>query len=65
MLKKFLSIGLILASAASAAAAAPAPFVPTTTAEPAASCTTASQARPVINCGFICDSFGRCRRVCW
>ncbi|MDP2366841.1 hypothetical protein [Rhodoferax sp.] len=18
-----------------------------------------------INCGFICDSFGRCRRVCW
>jgi hypothetical protein len=22
-------------------------------------------ARPVINCGFICDSFGRCRRVCW
>jgi hypothetical protein len=18
-----------------------------------------------INCGFVCDSFGRCRRVCW
>lgn len=22
-------------------------------------------ARPNLNCGFICDSFGRCYRVCW
>lgn len=64
MLKKFLSIGLIAAAVASAAAASPAPLVSTTAAEPALSCA-ATQARPVINCGFICDSFGRCRRVCW
>jgi hypothetical protein len=64
MLKKFLSIGLILATAAAAAVAAPATFAPTTVAEPAAACT-ATAARPAINCGFICDSFGRCRRVCW
>ncbi len=25
----------------------------------------AVSARDTINCGFICDSFGRCRRVCW
>ena len=66
MLKKFLSIGLILAAAATATATAaqPGPFAPSPTVESTPACA-AAPARPTIDCGFICDSFGRCRRVCW
>jgi hypothetical protein len=56
-MKKLLSVCLILAATAAAAAPLFATAAPKTTG--------ATAARSDINCGFVCDSFGRCRRVCW
>lgn len=58
-MKTFLLLGLILAASTVTVAAAPVGQVSVS------STSHAVGARPEIKCGFICDSFGRCRRVCW
>lgn len=64
-MKEFLLMGLIVA--ASTAALASTELAPAPSPRPAAVASKfqAVGLRPEINCGFICDSFGRCRRVCW
>ncbi|MBT9527350.1 MAG: hypothetical protein IV105_19010 [Rhizobacter sp.] len=68
-MKKLLLIGLMLAASTAAVAAthdgAVACAQAPTQAEVVAHKFGPVGALPELNCGFICDSFGRCRRVCW
>ncbi len=68
-MKKLLLIGLMVAASTAAFAATHDAAVPCAQAPTQASVVAHKfgplGARPNIDCGFICDSFGRCYRVCW
>ena len=68
-MKNLLLIGLMVAASTAAVAAthdgAVACAQAPTQAEAVAQKFGPVAARPNLNCGFICDSFGRCYRVCW
>jgi hypothetical protein len=70
-MKKNLALCLIAALCSATVSATPATQAPAPAADlaqPSAGAAGPALAKPreaLPNCGYICDSFGRCYRVCW